>query len=97
MIRFRAALHGMTVLEVTGCACCCLAVKTTREAALNRKAEDFSDLIKIGRSAPAGCYTSDLGQRFSGYVSMLDHNAEQIKPVQHCVFAVELAIGEDGG
>ncbi len=44
---FPTALHIMTVLEVTGRLL--PAVKTLREA-LNRKAEEFKDLIKIGRT-----------------------------------------------
>ena len=85
---FPTALHIMTVLEVTGRLL--PAVKTLREA-LNRKAEEFKDLIKIGRTHLQDATPLTLGQEFSGYVSMLDHNAEQINAALR--FCRELAIG----
>lgn len=85
---FPTALHIMTVLEITGRLL--PAVKRLRDA-LDRKASEFKDLIKIGRTHLQDATPLTLGQEFSGYVSMLDHNVEQIN--SGLKFCRELAIG----
>ena len=48
------------------------AVKALRDT-LARKAEDFMDIVKIGRTHLQDATPLTLGQEFSGYVSQLDH------------------------
>lgn len=85
---FPTALHIMTVLEINERLM--PAIKRLREA-LNSKAVEFKDLIKIGRTHLQDATPLTLGQEFSGYVSMLDHNVEQIN--SGLKFCRELAIG----
>lgn len=59
--------------------------------ALNRKAQEFDSIIKIGRTHLMDAVPLSLGQEFSGYVAQLDHNIERI---QSCLPRIyELAIG----
>ena len=53
------------------------AVKTLRDT-LARKAEDFMDIVKIGRTHLQDATPLTLGQEFSGYVSQLDHGLRHI-------------------
>lgn len=48
------------------------AVKALRET-LNKKAQDFDSIVKIGRTHLQDATPLTLGQEFSGYVSQLDH------------------------
>jgi fumarate hydratase class II len=66
------------------------AVKELREA-LDRKAKEFADIVKIGRTHLQDAVPLTLGQEFSGYVAQLDDDLERIDqalPKLH-----ELAIG----
>jgi fumarate hydratase class II len=66
------------------------AVRELRDA-LARKAEEFADIVKIGRTHLQDAVPLTLGQEFSGYVSQLDDDIERIEqalPKLH-----ELAIG----
>jgi fumarate hydratase, class II len=47
-------------------------VKALRDT-LQRKAEEFQDIVKIGRTHLQDATPLTLGQEFSGYVSQLDH------------------------
>ena len=47
-------------------------VKTLRDA-LDKKAEEFKSVVKIGRTHLMDATPLTLGQEFSGYVSQLDH------------------------
>lgn len=48
------------------------AVKALRET-LNKKAQEFDNIVKIGRTHLQDATPLTLGQEFSGYVSQLDH------------------------
>jgi len=52
-------------------------VKKLRDA-LAEKAEDFKDIIKIGRTHLMDAVPLTLGQEFSGYVQQLDNGLERI-------------------
>jgi fumarate hydratase, class II len=52
-------------------------VKKLREA-LDEKATNWADLVKIGRTHLMDAVPLTLGQEFSGYVGMLDDNLERI-------------------
>jgi fumarate hydratase, class II len=54
-----------------------LAVQELRNA-LNIKAEDWKDLVKIGRTHLQDATPLTLGQEFSGYVGLLDDDLERL-------------------
>ena len=54
------------------------AIKYLRNA-LNDKAEDFKDIIKIGRTHTQDATPVTLGQEFSGYVAQLDNGIKRIE------------------
>lgn len=59
--------------------------------ALNKKAEEFQDIVKIGRTHLMDATPLTLGQEFSGYVSMIDHG---ILAIDHTLGHLsELALG----
>ncbi len=66
------------------------AVRSLREA-LAKRADEFSDIVKIGRTHLQDAVPLTLGQEFSGYVSQLDHDLERIE--QALPGLCELAIG----
>jgi fumarate hydratase class II len=66
------------------------AVRSLREA-LARKAEEFSDIVKIGRTHLQDAVPLTLGQEFSGYVAQLDADLERIEQALPGLY--ELAIG----
>jgi len=66
------------------------ALSTLRET-LNKKAEEFNKIIKIGRTHLMDAVPLTLGQEFSGYVHMLDKGIDRIKLVLPHLY--ELALG----
>lgn len=65
-------------------------LKTLRDT-LNAKAQSFEGVIKIGRTHLMDATPLTMGQEFSGYVTMLDHNMERIDHALGWVF--QLALG----
>lgn len=59
--------------------------------ALDKKAKEFSPIIKIGRTHLMDAVPLTLGQEFSGYVAQLDQNIERIKMTLPHLY--ELALG----
>ncbi len=58
---------------------------------LHRKAQEFRDVVKIGRTHLMDATPLTLGQEFSGYVSQLDHG---IRALEHTLDHLsELALG----
>ena len=58
---------------------------------LNKKSEEFNDIIKLGRTHLQDATPLSLGQEFSGYVSAIDHGLSRLeKAIEHCY---ELAMG----
>ncbi len=66
------------------------AVRALRDA-LAAKAEEFKDIIKIGRTHLMDAVPLTLGQEFSGYVDQLDHDLYRLQAVLTDLY--ELAIG----
>jgi fumarate hydratase class II len=66
------------------------AVRELREA-LDLKAEEFADIVKIGRTHLQDAVPLTLGQEFSGYVAMLDDDLRRIEESLSGVY--QLAIG----
>ncbi len=58
---------------------------------LAARAQEFEDIVKIGRTHLQDAVPLTLGQEFSGYVAQLDANIERIKSTLPGLF--ELAIG----
>ena len=65
-------------------------VRDLRDA-LARRAEEFSDVVKIGRTHLQDAVPLTLGQEFSGYVAQLDDDLERIEATLPGLY--ELAIG----
>ncbi|WP_104712220.1 class II fumarate hydratase [Helicobacter cetorum] len=85
---FPTAMHIVSVLEITHKLLPSLEnlLKTFKE-----KSEKFKEIVKIGRTHLQDATPLTLGQEFSGYVSMLEHNKTQIlESLEHLR---ELAIG----
>src|SRR5260370_5505305 len=66
------------------------AVKNIRDA-LDAKAKEFPDLVKIGRTHLQDATPLTLGQEFSGYVNMLDRDAGRVAVALDRLY--DLAIG----
>ena len=66
------------------------AVQKLRDA-LHAKAEEFADIVKIGRTHLMDAVPLTLGQEFSGYVAQLDADLRRIDAVLPDIY--ELAIG----
>ncbi len=66
------------------------AIDTLRNA-LNDKAQEFKDIVKIGRTHLQDATPLTLGQEFSGYVQALDDNRRRIENALHDV--LQLAQG----
>ncbi|MBF0538861.1 MAG: class II fumarate hydratase [Nitrospirae bacterium] len=66
------------------------AIRQLRDA-LNEKAQQFKDIIKIGRTHLMDAVPLTLGQEFSGYVAQLDSNVQMIQDVRPHLY--RLAIG----
>src|SRR5216110_1342787 len=66
------------------------AVKTLRDA-LDAKAKEFADIVKIGRTHLQDATPLTLGQEFSGYVNLLDRDGGRIAVALDGLF--DLAIG----
>jgi fumarate hydratase class II len=65
-------------------------VRELRDA-LARRAEEFSEIVKIGRTHLQDAVPLTLGQEFSGYVAQLDDDLERIEATLPGLY--ELAIG----
>ncbi len=60
-------------------------------AALEKKAVDFDDIVKIGRTHLQDATPLTLGQEFSGYVAQLEHGAKHVRAALPHLY--ELALG----
>ena len=61
------------------------------QKSLAAKADEFNDIIKLGRTHLQDATPLSLGQEFSGYASMVDHGITRVKnAIEHCY---ELAMG----
>jgi fumarate hydratase class II len=59
--------------------------------AFDRKAEEFADVVKLGRTHLRDAVPMTLGQEFSGYASAISHGIEQIERARASL--LELPIG----
>ena len=85
---FPTAMHIAAAEEVTRDLI--PSVKRLRDA-LDRKAREFADIVKIGRTHLMDAVPLTLGQEFSGYVAQLDADLKRIEAALPDLF--ELAIG----
>lgn len=65
-------------------------VKKLRDA-LNEKAQEWDEIVKIGRTHMQDAVPLTLGQEFSGYVGMLDDNLMRLQTILPGVY--QLALG----
>lgn len=65
-------------------------IKMLRDA-LDKKAKEFNDIVKAGRTHLMDATPLTLGQEFSGYVSQLDHGLKALKAT--LPHLTELALG----
>lgn len=85
---FPSAMHIAAKLDI--CEKLIPHLKGLRDA-LNQKAQEFKDIIKIGRTHLMDATPLTLGQEFSGYVSQLDHG---LQAIEHTLpHLSELALG----
>lgn len=73
---FPTVMHIASVLEIEESLLPTL--KSLRDA-LNRKSEQFTKIVKIGRTHLQDATPLTLGQEFSGYVTQLDHGIERVE------------------
>jgi fumarate hydratase, class II len=66
------------------------AVEELRDA-LDKKAQEFADIVKIGRTHLQDATPLTLGQEISGWVSLLGRDIERLRTALHGLY--ELAIG----
>lgn len=85
---FPTAMHIAAVEAI--CSRLIPALETLRKT-LASKSEEFSDIVKIGRTHLQDATPLTLGQEFSGYVSQLDHSLVHLKSALPHLF--ELALG----
>lgn len=70
---------AMNIAAALGVTCDLLPALRQLRDALDVKAHDWSDIVKIGRTHMQDATPLTLGQEFSGYVSMLDDNIARIQ------------------
>jgi fumarate hydratase class II len=85
---FPTAMHIAAVAQIRGHLV--PAVRRLRDT-LHRKAQEFADIVKIGRTHLQDAVPLTLGQEMSGWVSQLDHALEHIEAAMPHL--CELAIG----
>ncbi|MBI3602708.1 MAG: class II fumarate hydratase [Candidatus Omnitrophica bacterium] len=85
---FPTAMHIATVEEIYRRL---LPMVRALRDALQKKSEEFKDIIKIGRTHLMDATPLTLGQEFSGYVAQLDHGLERIEGALPRLY--ELALG----
>jgi fumarate hydratase class II len=85
---FPTAMHIAAAEQIAHCLV--PAVQHLRSA-LNRKAQQFEHIIKIGRTHTQDATPLTLGQEFSGYVAQLDYGLMRVKESTEYLF--ELAQG----
>jgi fumarate hydratase, class II len=85
---FPTAMHIATAEEITHRL---LPAVTQLRDALDAKAKEFKDIVKIGRTHLMDAVPLTLGQEFSGYFSQLDMDVKYLQQLLPSV--MELAIG----
>ncbi len=85
---FPTAMHIAIALETTERL---MPAMDGLEKSLNKKADDFKDLVKIGRTHLQDATPMTLGQEFSGYAHMVAENIERLKKSLNQIY--ELAQG----
>jgi len=82
---------GMRIAEVVAVVDNLIPSLNQLKATLQQKVEDFSDIVKIGRTHLQDATPLTLGQEISGYVAMLDTNLKQLNDA--LAYCKEIAIG----
>lgn len=85
---FPTAMHVAAAVAITGNL---LPALRQLRSTLQKKSEQFSDVVKIGRTHLQDATPLTLGQEFSGYVAQLEHAEAMIEATLPPVY--ELAVG----
>ena len=85
---FPTAMHVSAVQAITHRL---LPAMAKLRATLAKKASDFDDIVKIGRTHLQDATPLTLGQEFSGYVAQLDHGEKHVRAALPHLY--ELALG----
>jgi len=59
-------------------------------AALDKKAAEFAEVVKIGRTHLQDAVPMTLGQEFSGYASQVNHSAGRVRAALHGIYELPL-------
>lgn len=86
--RFPTAMHIAAVMEISNRL---LPALTSLRFALQAKSEEFSHIIKIGRTHLQDATPLTLGQEFSGYVQQVTYAIERVESALPRLY--NLAIG----
>ncbi len=73
---FPAVMHIAVARELTGQL---MPALERLQGTFDNKADDFADIVKIGRTHLQDATPLTLGQEFSGYVTQLGHSIERVK------------------
>ena len=73
---FPAVMHIAVAHELTGQL---MPALERLQGTFDNKADDFADIVKIGRTHLQDATPLTLGQEFSGYVTQLGHSIERVK------------------
>jgi fumarate hydratase class II len=84
---FPSAMYIAAAVNVTGRLL--PAVSTLRDA-IGAKAEEWKDIVKIGRTHMQDATPITLGQEWSGYSGMLSDNIERIESALKCLYRLPL-------
>jgi fumarate hydratase, class II len=84
---FPAAIHVATAIQINKHLI--PNVKALRDS-LAAKAEEFKDIVKIGRTHLQDATPLTLGQEFSGYVSQLDHGLARLEQALQWLYELPL-------
>ncbi len=84
---FPTAIHVAASLQINELL---IPAVTRLKDTLERKSEEFKDIVKIGRTHLQDATPLTLGQEFSGYVSQLDHGLKRLNQALEGLYELPL-------
>lgn len=84
---FPTAIHVAAAIEINRLL---IPAVTTLRNTLHKKAENFKNIVKIGRTHLQDATPLTLGQEFSGYVSQLDHGLIRLQDALRGLYELPL-------
>lgn len=86
---FPTAIHVAASLQINELL---IPAVTRLKDTLERKSEEFKDIVKIGRTHLQDATPLTLGQEFSGYVSQLDHGLKRLNQALEGLYELPLGV-----